>query len=87
MVFDATGCSALALDQASFSQLNMERRPLPTFSIGCWESRSRSFLHFGLAGFAFGHEVLGEGAVLDVRQSTRFISALVSAVIRRGPLT
>ena len=25
MVFDATGCSELALDQASFSQLNIER--------------------------------------------------------------
>mmetsp|Transcript_72059 Transcript_72059/g.169604 ORF Transcript_72059/g.169604 Transcript_72059/m.169604 type:complete len:159 (+) Transcript_72059:441-917(+) len=72
--------------QAALSQLNIERSPLPTFSIGCSASRARTLF---ISGLPAAHSATKFLAKVPSWMSERilFISALVSAVIRRGPLT
>jgi hypothetical protein len=62
----------------------MPRSFSPTSSIWCASLQAAGRLERACAGLAFLHPVGGELAGLDVVR-TRFISALVSAVMMRGP--
>ena len=64
----------------------MARSFSPTSSIGCASLHAARRLEPRHAGLELAHPLRGERAGLDVLQD-RFISALVSAVMMRGPET